>query len=318
MEIKAGLKASFLLFVSIFLFLLEPANATVIVRLGEDRTIYEMKPFDPWAISGDAHVRNNTATVDLLLPPAVYGEGKAYLGPDFELQWNSPYTWNEIKNVPVKITTDFSYEISSNGDGFCGVNIHIRQNSPQSYRDVVQNDARSGDEQAYEEVFLGNLELSNGIHCRGVNISDQEFSLYGEVTVDSVKIEFFQSSEQEIITNLEETLYLFPISIYSHYETIFGSISLFPAPLKSINDTASSGSGLSYFINYGDNSDPELVDNNLFIHAYENIGDYEISLSFPGDFDFDGNVDGSDLIAFIDNPSILNLNVFALYFGESD
>jgi hypothetical protein len=43
-----------------------------------------------------------------------------------------------------------------------------------------------------------------------------------------------------------------------------------------------------------------------------------LSVTCPGDFDGDGDVDGADLAVLADTPGLLDLATFATYFGRND
>jgi hypothetical protein len=46
--------------------------------------------------------------------------------------------------------------------------------------------------------------------------------------------------------------------------------------------------------------------------------DYFISAHYKGDFDEDGDVDGTDLARLAANPSLLDVFSFAAHFGRTD
>jgi hypothetical protein len=286
------------------------------IRLGENKTVTEMKGFDSWAINGEADIDFNTASVNLHMLPGQSAEGKAYFGPDIELSWDGPYTWEEIKNVPLRVATSFNYQILSGGYGFGAVNIHIANDGSKIFNDTITSGGSSGSFTKSGIINLEKLGPSFGIHCRGFNDSENSTFLYGDITSYFTKFEFFQFTSLDINQDDPDLAHFYiPITVKTPYETIFGSISTANALYSSALPLSNSSERI-FFVNFGETDGAELITNNLFIHAYENPGDYEITFSYPGDFVFDGDVDGSDIAEYISNFEKIEILLFAQNFGK--
>ena len=82
---------------------------------------------EPWPDQREARSDGNIAYVSLSATPDHAGVARSRVGVDFE--WDlGPYTWEEVKNWPVKVIIDFSYHIEAywaagNGSANAGVSV---------------------------------------------------------------------------------------------------------------------------------------------------------------------------------------------------
>lgn len=95
------------------------------ITIGEDKIItftefnyhnswFENDPnnSEPWPDQREAYSEGDTAYVSLNAAPGHAGVAQALVGVDFE--WDlGPYTWEEVKDWPVNVTINFSYQIEA-------------------------------------------------------------------------------------------------------------------------------------------------------------------------------------------------------------
>jgi len=126
------------LFLCLFILLVACQSWALTLKVGENATITEMNYHDswfendpnnpePWPDQREAYSRGNTAYVSLTATPEHAGEAEAFIGINFD--WDlGPYSWDQVRDWPVNVTFNFSYNISAhwvegNGSGNAGIDI---------------------------------------------------------------------------------------------------------------------------------------------------------------------------------------------------
>lgn len=112
------------------------AQEDFIVTVGQDKVFTEFNYHDswfesdpnnpePWPIEREAYSESNVARVSLSATPGHAGVAQAWTGIQFE--WNlGQYTWEQVKDWPVNVTVDFSYQISASWvDGYGSANAGV-------------------------------------------------------------------------------------------------------------------------------------------------------------------------------------------------
>ncbi len=292
------------------------AYAEQIVRIGDDAIVYETAPHTEWVISGRVGIEANKAWVDLDLMPGEFGQGMAYLGPDFHFRWDGPYTWDQIKKVPVRVATRFSYQLS-NTTPFSAVNIHFTRDGNPIFNDTALGETR-GDTLTKEQITtIGDLGISYGVGCTGNNMADQDRSVYAQIISHWTSFDFWEPLPYDFNHNGDDdAVHRMPVTIDIPHQPVYGSIvRLTPFSLNSAM-VAKSHTPRLYFINFGDSPSAELISNDVFIHAYDEAGEYTISVSVPGDFDFDADIDGADISGYLADQEAIDLELLAQFFGK--
>lgn len=200
------------------------AQEDFIVTVGQDKVFTEFNYHDawfendpnnpePWPDEREAYSKGNIARVSLLATPGHAGIAHAWTGVWFE--WNlGQYTWEEVKSWPIKVTIEFSYQISAywiQGYGSANAGVHPYYFTPPWYDlyDLIGYETgESGSRgKSVIETYRTTVEELEGFgrrivvqaHCQAHSVykEDEQGNPIGtthnsstNVTINSIKIEF--------------------------------------------------------------------------------------------------------------------------------
>jgi len=197
------------------------AQENFVVRIGENKTFTEFNyhqvwfendpnnPSLPWPEEREAVSEGNTAYVFLKATPSHAGEAHAVVGVNFE--WDlKDYQWEEVKNWPIKVTIDFSYEIEAHwveGNGSANAGVEVVELEESDWYDFIgyeigEKGARSQEvSETYETTVekLGNSVLLHAYSQAHSATSTTHYSS-SKIIVKTIKIEFLTPPKIELLS----------------------------------------------------------------------------------------------------------------------
>jgi hypothetical protein len=194
------------------------AQEDFVVIIGEDKVFTEYNYHDawfeddpnnpePWPEQREAYSEGNAAYVSLSANPGHAGVAQASVGVEF--QWDlGQYAWEEVKDWPVNVTIDFSYQIEAywvEGNGSANAGVNIPDSTGPWYDFIGYETGQAGSRgdtvsETYESTIenLGTRILLQA-YCQthSVYVEDEEGNPIGtthysfsEVIINSIRIEF--------------------------------------------------------------------------------------------------------------------------------
>jgi len=202
------------------------AQEVFIITVGENKVVtftepnhhyslFENDPNNPlpWPDEREAYSEGNRAYVSLSATPGHAGVARSRVGVNFE--WDlGPYTWEEVKEWPVKVTINFSYHIEAhwtagNGSANAGVGLLGLTGWHDSIGHGVGQSGSRDD--TVSETFTTTVEELGGdiimeVSCWAHSIDYPDGTTHyssAEVQISSIEIEILNPQITEFSVGLE-------------------------------------------------------------------------------------------------------------------
>jgi PKD repeat protein len=227
---------------------------------------------EPWPDQREARSEGNIAYVSLSATPGHAGVARSRVGVDFE--WNlGPYTWEEVKNWPVKVIIDFSYHIEAYwaaGNGSANAGVSILGFTEPWYDFIGHGEGQSGSRgDTVSETYTTTVEeLGRRIimqaYCQAHTDAGgtSTHHSFAEVQISSIKIEFPELPPVASFT-------------YTPENPVVGEEITFDASSSYDPD---GGTIVEYSWNFGDGNITETEDK-VVPHTYTKAGEYNVTLT---------------------------------------
>ncbi|RLB38524.1 MAG: hypothetical protein DRH12_12775, partial [Deltaproteobacteria bacterium] len=218
-----------LLFLCLFILLAACQGWALTLKVGEDITIIEMNYHKswfendpnnplPWPDQREARSEGDTAYVSLTATPRHAGMAQALVGIQFDMDLG-PYSWDQVRDWPVNVTFNFSYNISARwveGNGSGNASIDIRAFSDPWYDFIGYETGETGTRgNTISETYHAKLDkLGNEIilqtYCQAHSICYEDENgdpvcansdSMASVTVHSINVDFDENYSPYSRTN---------------------------------------------------------------------------------------------------------------------
>ena len=194
------------------------AQTTYVVTVGQSRTFtdcnFQTAWFDndpnnplPWPSARGASYDGNSSHVFLIAAPG--HAGQAHVENGVEFTWDpSPYTWDQVKDMPAKVTVDYTYSASANwtpdtGSGNAAVRTAGLQAGWQyltGYEAGIEGGVSGEVSSSFQTTVQGLEDLQRRLavecYCQAHsgsgpgNLHNVSNSSSADVRISSIKIEF--------------------------------------------------------------------------------------------------------------------------------